>query len=82
MDIFEVITGRRSIRKYKDAPVEREKIKQLLNLARLAPSALGIPQGFRVVGLTPLGYPDQEPKPRPRKELAEVAFLDVWGAPC
>ena len=177
MDIFEVITGRRSIRKYKDTPVELEQIKQLLNFARLAPSwknqqcwrflvltdparkaslldafpddnpgkkalsmapcvivvcadpsesgiengmeyyladtaiafdhlclaahgmglgtcwmgwyheetvkaALGIPQRFMVVGLTPLGYPDQEPKPRPRKELAEVAFLDVWGAPC
>jgi nitroreductase len=31
-----------------------------------------------VVGITPLGYPDQEPKPRPRKELAEIAFFDEW----
>ena len=37
VDIFEVVTGRRSIRKYKDTPVERAQIKQLLNLARLAP---------------------------------------------
>lgn len=176
MDIFQAIAGRRSIRRYQETPVEPEKIKQLLNLARLAPSwknlqcwrflvltdaarrgcvlevfpdenpgkkalatapclivvcadpsesgiengmeyfladtaiafdhlclaahgmglgtcwmgwfneeaikaALGIPQQIRVVGVTPLGYPDQEPKPRPRKELGEVAFLDNWGTP-
>lgn len=40
-----------------------------------------IPEGVRVVGITPLGYPDQEPKPRPRKELAEIAFLEKWGEP-
>lgn len=177
MDIFEVIAGRRSIRKYKDTPVGRGQIEQLLNFARLAPSwknlqcwrflvltdpdarsrlfaafpdenpgkkafatapcavvvcadpsesgvengmeyyladtaiafdhlclaaygmglgtcwmgwydeeaikeALGIPQQIKVVGITPLGYPDQDPKPRPRKELAQVAFFENWGAPC
>ena len=30
MDIFQVIENRRSIRKYKDTPVEREKIEHLL----------------------------------------------------
>ena len=174
MDIFQVIRDRRSIRKYKDTPVEREKIGQLLDAARLAPSwknmqcwrflvldgpetreallaafpddnpgkraiasapvvivvcadptesgvengieyyvadtaiafehlclaahalglgscwmglfdedvirsALAIPAGMRVVGITPLGYPDQEPKPRPRKELAEIAYFNEWG---
>lgn len=177
MDIFQVIRDRRSIRKYKDTPVEREKIEQVLDAARLAPSwknmqcwrflvltdaakrasllaafpddnpgkkaiamapsvivvcadpaesgvengieyfigdtaiafehlclaahglglgtcwmgwydeaavkaALGIPEGIRIIGMTPLGYPDQEPKPRPRKELAEIAFFESWGAPC
>lgn len=176
MDIFKVIADRRSIRKYKETPIERAKIEQLLNFARLAPSwknlqcwrflvltdpvrraslldafpddnpgkkaiatapciivvcadpaqsgvengieyyiadtaiafdhlclaahgmglgtcwmgwyneesikeALGIPQQIRVIGITPLGYPDQEPKPRPRKELPEVAFFENWGAP-
>ena len=38
MDIFQVIRDRRSIRKYKDTPVEREKIEQVLDAARLAPS--------------------------------------------
>jgi nitroreductase len=177
MEFFEVIRDRRSIRKYKDTPVEWEKIEQLLNAARLAPSwknqqcwrflvlsdpakragllaafpddnpgkkaiatapcvivvcadpaesgvengieyfigdtaiafehlclaahalglgtcwmgwyqesaikaALGIPEEIRIVGITPLGYPDQEPKPRPRKELAEIAYFDNWGPPC
>jgi nitroreductase len=44
--------------------------------------ALQIPAEIRVVGLTPLGYPDQEPKPRPRKELSEIAFYDNWGITC
>ncbi len=174
MDIFQVIRDRRSIRKYKDTPVEREKIIQLLDAGRLAPSwknmqcwrflvlteadrrtlllaafpddnpgkkaiamapvvvvvcadpaesdvengieyfiadtaiafehfclaahalglgtcwmgwydenmikqSLGIPSNIRIVGITPLGYPDQEPKPRPRKELSEIAFFDKWG---
>lgn len=173
MDIFQVFSDRRSIRKYKDTPVEQEKIEQILDAARLAPSwkntqcwrflvltdaakreallsvfsddnpgrkafmqapvaivvcgdpdesdvshgieyyiadvaiafehlclaahALGlgtcwmglfdetelkkklnIPKNMRVVGITPLGYPDQEPKPRPRKELPEIAFFDEW----
>jgi nitroreductase len=173
MDIFQVIKDRRSIRKYKDTPVELEKIEQVLDAARLAPSwknmqcwrflvltdpdkrnrvlesfpddnpgkkaiamapvvivvcadpaesdvengieyfvadtaiafehlclaahalglgtcwmgwydesaikrSLGIPEGIRIVGITPIGYPDQEPKARPRKELSEIAFFDVW----
>lgn len=173
MDIFQVIRDRRSIRKYKDIPVEREKIEQVLDAARLAPSwknmqcwrflvltdadrrtavlgafpddnpgkkaiatapvlivvcadpaesdvengieyfvadtaiafehaclaahalglgtcwmgwydesmikgVLGIPAHIRIVGITPLGYPDQEPKPRPRKELGEIAFFNEW----
>ena len=40
---------------------------------------LSIPDGLRVVGVTPLGYPDQVPKPRPRKNLREIACLDEWG---
>lgn len=173
MDIFQVIRDRRSIRKYKELPVEQEKLEQLLDAARLAPSwknmqcwrflvlkerekiqalldafpddnpgkkalamapvvvvvcadpvdsgiengieyyiadtaiafqqfclaahalglgtcwmgwydeelikkAFAIPEMIRVVGVTPLGYPDQEPKPRPRKELAEIAYFNEW----
>ncbi len=177
MDVFQVIRDRRSIRKYQDTPVEDEKIRQVLDAARLAPSwknmqcwrflvlreqadrtkllaaipddnpgkkaiaaapvviivcadpaesdvengieyyiadtaiafehlcltahalglgtcwmgwyneeqiksAFNIPDGIRIVGLTPLGYPNQEPKPRPRKELADIAFYDIWPDNC
>ncbi|MCL6634797.1 MAG: nitroreductase family protein [Peptococcaceae bacterium] len=42
-------------------------------------AALDIPAQWRVVGLTPLGYPDQDPKPRPRKTMEEIAFREKWG---
>ena len=38
MDLFEVIEKRRSIRKYKPDPVPEEKIRYVLEAARLAPS--------------------------------------------
>jgi nitroreductase len=40
MDMFEVIRTRRSIRKYIDKPVEKEKLLRVLEAARLAPSAV------------------------------------------
>lgn len=174
MDFFQVVSGRRSIRKFLDKPVEMEKVEQILDMARLAPSShnkqcwrfliltaeskkesvvsaipdgnpgkksimqapivlvvcanpndsvvvhgmdyylvdagiafghiclsahalglgtcmigwldeellkkeLDIPIEYRVIGVTPLGYPDQEPKPRPRKKLSEVTCLENWG---
>lgn len=39
MNVFEAIKGRRSIRKYKTKPVDRELVKKLLEAARWAPSA-------------------------------------------
>jgi len=47
--------------------------------AKKAASILEVPNGFCVVAMTPLGYPDQEPAPRPRKELFEVVFYDKYG---
>jgi nitroreductase len=35
-----------------------------------------IPEHLRVVGLTPVGYADGEPKPKPRKALEEIVFYD------
>ena len=174
MDLFQTIAARRSIRKYLERPVEAEKLRMILDAARLAPSwknrqcwrflvigdaakkariveafpednpgrkallqaplvivvcaapeesgvengidyfiadtaiafehlclaaralglgtcwmglfdetvlkaASGVPSHIRVVGVTPLGYPDQEPKARPRKDLHEIAYLEEWG---
>ncbi len=39
MDLQKAIEGRRSIRKYSARPVEDEKLNEVLNAARLAPSA-------------------------------------------
>ena len=38
MDVFEAISKRRSIRRYKDTPVEEYKLDKILNSARIAPS--------------------------------------------
>ena len=39
MDVIEAIRSRRSIRSYKDKPIEDEKLKAILESARLSPSA-------------------------------------------
>ncbi|NLI13756.1 MAG: hypothetical protein GX425_14310 [Peptococcaceae bacterium] len=38
MDVLTAITGRRSIRAYKDIEVEEEKISKIIEAARLSPS--------------------------------------------
>jgi nitroreductase len=40
---------------------------------------LGVPEGFVVVSMTPLGYPDESPQARSRKELSEIVFYDKFG---
>ena len=40
LDFFEVVRNRRSIRKYKEKSVEKEKLGRILEAARLAPSAM------------------------------------------
>jgi len=47
--------------------------------AKKAASILEVPEGFCVVSMTPLGYPDQEPEAKPRKELSEIVFYDKYG---
>ena len=174
MDLFDVLARRRSIRRYKAIPVEKEKLLAVLKAARLAPTwenkqgwrllvitapeqkekllaaipeanpgkkgiasapaavvlcahpgqsgeragqkyylvdcgivlehlvlaacalglgtcwigvfdedrikkDFGIPEPWRVVALTPLGYPDRDPPPRPRKPLREMVFAGCWG---
>ncbi|MCX8183961.1 MAG: nitroreductase family protein [Crenarchaeota archaeon] len=51
MDVFEAIRTRRSIRVYEDRPVEEEKLKRILEAARLAPSA-GNRQPWRFIVVT------------------------------
>lgn len=39
-EVIKTISERRAVRKYKDTPVSRELIEQLLNAGRMAPSAM------------------------------------------
>jgi len=48
--------------------------------ARKAEEILDVPEGFRVVAVTPLGYPDEQPEARPRKELSEIVFYNQFGS--
>jgi nitroreductase len=45
-----------------------------------AAAVLGVPDGYSVVTLFPLGVPDEAPTPRPRKELSEIVFHDNYGS--
>jgi nitroreductase len=39
---------------------------------------LGIPAEARIIGLTPLGYPAEEPAAKSRKPFGEVVSFDRW----
>jgi nitroreductase len=168
MDLMQAIRDRRSIRDYRDMPVEEEKLQGVLQAGRLAPSArnmqdwkfivvkdaatrqklavaardqkfvgqapvviaacgtsdlvmtcgqpaypidvaialdhmtlaaaslglgtcwigafyedkvkeiLGVPPEIRVVALLPLGYPAEQPAPRPRKNLDDIVAWEHW----
>lgn len=49
--------------------------------AKQAAAILGVPAGFCVIAMTPLGYPDHEPRVVPRKELSEIVFYGKFGTP-
>lgn len=42
-------------------------------------SALGIPADWRVVAMTPLGYPKQESRFSVRKTLPEIVYRNKWN---
>ncbi len=44
IDVFELIRTRRSIRRYGEELVERDKIEKVLEAARLSPSTLNFTQ--------------------------------------
>jgi nitroreductase len=70
MSVKEIIAQRRSIRRYLDKPVEREKILECLEAARLAPSADNVqPWRFLVID-------DPELKDKFSKEV----FTGIYSA--
>jgi nitroreductase len=40
---------------------------------------LKIPANYCVIEMTPLGYPEFQPNPRPRKELEEIVYREEFG---
>lgn len=42
---------------------------------------LGVPEQAFVLGVIVVGRPDEDPRPRPRKQLTELAFRGKWGIP-
>lgn len=68
MEFFEVIKNRRSIRSFKNQALPPEAISQLIDAARLAPSA-GNAQSWAFVLVT---------KPETKRALAEAAFRQKW----
>lgn len=63
MDIYELVAKRKSVRSFADKPVEEEKLRRILEAARLAPSASNR-QEWRYVVVT---------DPHTRAQLAEAA---------
>jgi nitroreductase len=47
--------------------------------AKEAARIVDVSDGFCVVSMTPLGYPDEQPEVKPRKELSEIVFYDKYG---
>jgi nitroreductase len=46
--------------------------------AKKVAEILKVPEGFCVVSMTPLGYPDEEPPLGPRRGLGETVFYDKF----
>lgn len=40
---------------------------------------LRIPEDVKVIALTPVGYPAQDPTPKPRKSLSEITCVDTFS---
>jgi len=50
----------------------------LFDAARAA-QVIGVPEGVSTVAMLAIGYPDQEPKERPRLPLEDVVFYEGYG---
>lgn len=62
-DFFETVRHRHSVRKYRDLPVEKEKLHAILEMACAAPSA-GDLQSYRIIVVS---------KAEQRRQLSELA---------
>ncbi|MEW5783507.1 MAG: nitroreductase family protein [Bacillota bacterium] len=44
-----------------------------------ARAVLKSPPEYRIVAMTPLGVPETQSSPRPRKDLREIVYAEEWG---
>ncbi len=68
MELMEAITTRRSVRKFQDRPLEEEKLRMVLEAARLAPSWANL-QCWRFVVVK---------DPKMRGQLSELSFVKAY----
>jgi nitroreductase len=69
MDVYEAIRARKSVRTYQDRPVEPDRLRRVLEAARLAPSARN-DQEWRFVVVT-----DREKRKRLASEASTQHFM-------
>lgn len=48
---------------------------------KTAREACKVPEQYRIVALSPLGYPEKQPSTRPRKSMDDIVFSEKWGNP-
>ena len=87
MDLFEVIQGRRSIRRFEERPVPEKVIKQILASANQAPSANnGRPWRFVTITtravLKELAEINKNWWPAEKSPLCILVVADLEGYPC
>ncbi|KAF0214764.1 MAG: hypothetical protein FD174_4308 [Geobacteraceae bacterium] len=71
MDTLEAITTRRSVRKFSDKPVEAEKLRAVLEAARLAPSWANL-QCWRFVVVEDAGV---------KGKISELSYVEAFFKP-
>jgi nitroreductase len=66
-DFVRILKDRRSVRQYKDKPINKRTLEEILDCARLAPSARGIQHWVFVVVTE-------------KERLSEIAETVTWGS--
>lgn len=74
MEFFDVIQKRSSVRSYKPSLVEPEKLQQILEAARLAPTACNL-QAFKIVVVKTEQHKDEIKKIYPKEWFSDAPYI-------
>jgi nitroreductase len=80
--LLEFLKSRRSIRRFKPEAPPRDLGAvwiQTLRDIEVIRKTLNLPDSAIPVAIIALGYPDENPSPKPRKPLGEIVFLNKYG---